>query len=127
MKTTYFLACAFLALVCTEAGKQCTDTSECEEGECCQIPNEYLVVSRKRADKGTCERYTLEDGSCGIYDKINGFCSCAPGLKCTGFEIPIIKKSVGVAKKSLLPAKPGYTWLFKCAKPTETSQLQPSF
>lgn len=110
-----------------EVGNECTEPSHCDEGECCQILSEFFVVSKRRATGGTCQLYTQENGSCGVFDKINGYCSCAPGLKCTGIEKPVNNKRA-TARKSIVAPRPGYYWVFQCrkAEDPEPTQILPT-
>ncbi|CAL1532637.1 unnamed protein product [Lymnaea stagnalis] len=111
-----FLACVCLAVVSVTAAvdKTCTDNSQCDAGECCQILSEFMIVS-KRATSGTCQKYALESEPCGLYDRINGYCSCTPGTTCTAEEV-LIPTTPGLQKRKPVPPRPGYMYNINCVK-----------
>merc|ERR1711879_541693 len=109
-------------------GKVCTDESQCDPDECCQILSEYMIVSRQAVDlppeiafaekKGTCEKYRLEGSGCDTLAKINGYCGCAPGLRCHQYEIkaPKIEEAPALSRRDMRPSRPGYHWVSQCQK-----------
>merc|ERR1712154_123421 len=38
-----------IAFVQAKPGSRCTDVTQCDQGECCQILSEFMVVSRRQA------------------------------------------------------------------------------
>ncbi|CAL1543437.1 unnamed protein product [Lymnaea stagnalis] len=103
-------------------GKVCTTASECDDGECCQILSEFLVMSRRQVlalptaapKTGTCQKYKLEGDACSVFEKMNGHCSCEPGTTCHTYEIPL--PTTNGARSMMMP-RPGYQWISKCEKP----------
>ncbi|KAK6976715.1 U3-aranetoxin-Ce1a [Biomphalaria glabrata] len=112
------------AIVTSQAlvGKMCMVESECDVGECCQILSEFMVASKRQdallntvvqpTKSGTCQKYKIEGDPCNGFEKMNGYCSCAPGTYCHTYEIPIPTVSV----RSLAIARPGYQWISRCEK-----------
>nr|KAI8757444.1 U3-aranetoxin-Ce1a-like [Biomphalaria glabrata] len=105
-------------------GKPCTQVSECDAGECCQILSAFMVMSRRQAQaislfqnptNGTCQKYKLEGDNCGSFEKINGYCGCEPGTTCHMYEVPLATDVVQA--KMMVAPRPGYQWVSKCEKP----------
>merc|ERR1712241_1274988 len=81
-------------------GTVCVDQTQCEQGECCQILSEFMVVSKRQAQlqtllpftkpakTGTCQSYSTEGSHCNSFDKMNGYCSCGPTLSCQSRKDP---------------------------------------
>ncbi|XP_059155909.1 uncharacterized protein LOC131940978 [Physella acuta] len=109
-----FLLAAAAICVNAEVGLVCTDHAQCGAGECCQILSEFMVMSR-RAGPGTCQMYSLEGEPCGLYDKMNGYCSCTPGTSCVAREVPI-PPTPAVQKRRPAPPHPGYMYNVTCVR-----------
>merc|ERR1711971_746789 len=96
------LVCAFCALTNVTAlvGKTCTDISQCDSGECCQILSDFMVVGKRqlptikpekpvtflpytmKPKTGTCQKYSPQGTHCNSWDTRNGYCGCEQGLYC---------------------------------------------
>merc|ERR1712154_247977 len=94
MNTLLQLIALACVVACASAviGTTCTTEQECDDGECCQILSEFMVVSRRQLAKapraGTCQRYKTEGDHCGPFGKMNGYCSCGPTLSCQSTPDP---------------------------------------
>ncbi|GFO25626.1 U3-aranetoxin-ce1a-like isoform x1 [Plakobranchus ocellatus] len=120
-------------------GQVCMTEAECDPGECCQILSEFMVVSKRDLlplqtlpplrKTGTCHKYQNEGDHCNTFDKINGYCSCAPGLKCNTYQVAlptlkpvmtmaptVVTHMMSAARRAFLPPKDGYEWVSKCEK-----------
>ncbi|XP_005105421.1 uncharacterized protein LOC101858657 [Aplysia californica] len=121
------LACVVAWASADTVGKTCTDQSDCAAGQCCQILSEFMVVSRRQLAKapktGTCQWYKKEGVSCNVFDQMNGYCSCAPGLECSSYKDPNYHAAITVPPLIgvLTPRKmmPGY--ISTCEKKTTIS------
>ncbi|GFR72358.1 U3-aranetoxin-Ce1a-like isoform X1 [Elysia marginata] len=133
------IACLF-AVTYAAVGQICTDESQCDAGECCQILSEFMVVSKKDLQPikldpsiqktGTCQKYKMEGAYCNSFEKMNGYCSCAPGLSCHTYQVALPTKPVmtmaptvathmiSAARRSMLAPQDGYKWVSKCEKMT---------
>ncbi|KAH9496008.1 hypothetical protein Btru_014887 [Bulinus truncatus] len=121
-----FLFTLASAIVVSQAlvGKVCKVESECDAGECCQILSQFMVMSKRQdvlletiappTRTGTCQKYKLEGDPCGSFEKINGYCSCAPGTYCHMYEVPVPT----VSARSMLAPHDGFQWVSKCEKQT---------
>ncbi|KAK0064826.1 U3-aranetoxin-Ce1a [Biomphalaria pfeifferi] len=117
------VAVSVLAVSQALVGKPCTQVSECDTGECCQILNQFMVVSKRQAislfqnpTNGTCQKYRLEGDSCSSFEKMNGYCGCEPGTTCHMYEVPL--PTALAQSKMMVAARPGYQWVSKCEKST---------
>ncbi|XP_005106168.1 venom protein 164 [Aplysia californica] len=78
---------ALAALICGgHAGKHCTDSSQCEDDECCLDPTQRRG---KRQAAGYCAPRVLKGQSCFINAANSGpvyldACPCVSGLTCQG-------------------------------------------
>ncbi|RUS69250.1 hypothetical protein EGW08_022989 [Elysia chlorotica] len=132
------IACVFTVTYAT-LGQMCTDVSQCGTGECCQILSEFMVVSKRELlpfkqpiqKSGTCQKYKMEGEHCNSFDKMNGYCSCAPGLTCHTYQVPIptlqpvmtmaptvATHMISPARRSIVAPQDGYQWVSRCEKIT---------
>ncbi|KAK3719816.1 hypothetical protein RRG08_040118 [Elysia crispata] len=132
------IACVFTVAYAT-VGQRCTDVSQCDAGECCQILSEFMVVSKRDLTSllkqpiekaGTCQKYKMEGDYCNSFDKMNGYCSCAPGLSCHTYQVAmptlrpvtmaptVATHMISAARRSMLPPQDGYKWVSKCENVT---------
>ncbi|KAK3719815.1 hypothetical protein RRG08_040117 [Elysia crispata] len=77
---------------------------------------------------GTCQKYKLEGENCNSFDKMNGYCSCGPGLYCHTHQVPlstlqpmpslptVATHMLAVSKRRMAPPQDGYQWVSKCEK-----------
>ncbi|KAK6976713.1 U3-aranetoxin-ce1a-like isoform x1 [Biomphalaria glabrata] len=120
--TFFWTLAALFAFSQALVGKVCRVESECDPGECCQILSEFMVMSKRQevllntiaplTKTGTCQKYKVEGDPCGHFEKINGYCSCAPGTYCHSYEIPVPT----MAARSMIAPHPGFQWVSKCEK-----------
>uniref|UniRef100_A0A0B7AXD5 Prokineticin domain-containing protein n=1 Tax=Arion vulgaris TaxID=1028688 RepID=A0A0B7AXD5_9EUPU len=114
MRICLLIACLMVTLISAEVGKECSLDTECEANECCQIPQQFEVLS-KRAATGTCQSYTPVGQLCNVFDKENGFCSCTPGSSCSIREVPIPGyNEFPPEKRGIASPRPGYYLDIKC-------------
>ncbi|KAI8798933.1 U3-aranetoxin-Ce1a [Biomphalaria glabrata] len=102
-------------------GKPCTQVSECDAGECCQILSQFMVVSKRQSGSlfqnptnGTCQKYRVEGDNCSTFEKMNGYCGCEPGTTCHMYEVPL--PTTLVTSRDMAIARPGYQWVSRCEK-----------
>uniref|UniRef100_A0A0B7B035 Prokineticin domain-containing protein n=1 Tax=Arion vulgaris TaxID=1028688 RepID=A0A0B7B035_9EUPU len=107
MRICLLIACLMVTLIGAEVGKECSLDTQCEANECCQIPHDYQIMS-KRATTGTCQAYTPVGQRCNVFDKYNGFCSCTPGSSCKILQVPIPGYISASDKRAILQPRPGY-------------------
>ncbi|KAJ8318138.1 hypothetical protein KUTeg_003229 [Tegillarca granosa] len=55
----------------------CVTDSDCNTGQCCNNYHGPMIVSKR-----VCENYKVMDDYCSPLEKMNGHCSCGPGLSC---------------------------------------------
>ncbi|KAK3719814.1 hypothetical protein RRG08_040116 [Elysia crispata] len=83
-----------LSLTQAEIGKTCTDRSHCDQDECCLLPSQFLIVSRRDIaptsyeEQGTCQKYLQVDQQCSRYG-FDRSCGCGHGLRCHTYQVPL--------------------------------------
>jgi len=127
---------AAAVLVQAKPGTVCVDQSQCDQGECCQILSEFMVVSKRQAKlqtllpftkpakTGTCQSYSTEGSHCNSFDKMNGYCSCGPALSCQSRKDPnwLGWQTLPTAVLMTMPPQPMPTAVMMTAQPVSKRQ-----
>ncbi|XP_076459156.1 uncharacterized protein LOC143292591 [Babylonia areolata] len=112
----FVLVCwlTLLAVCMGEVGRPCTQQSQCESDECCQIVN-IIIASKKRQlhrplnTSGTCQKLRQQGERCNHFDVMNGYCGCAEGLTCKTVHVNTTP-APALQRLMMMPRKmaPGY-------------------